>query len=123
MKPDVHYCLITNLSGVVRYKKYTNRKHYICRKCLWSYTSQGRLEAHKMYCYHKAQRVVMPEPEEAVYQFGLRSQSKTERAAFLIVADFESLLIPENNPSSPRLNKHVPLCICLQSGVYYTAVL
>ncbi|XP_067673083.1 uncharacterized protein [Haliotis asinina] len=105
--PNMHYCLITRLNGLVRYRKGEKNMCFVCRKCLWSFSSKTRLEAHKTYCYTKAQRVDLPKPEEAVYQFGLRSQSKTERAKFLIVADFESLLVPEQGNTS-RLNRHVP---------------
>ncbi|XP_046570763.1 uncharacterized protein LOC124279013 [Haliotis rubra] len=105
--PNTHYCLITNLNRLVRNRKGNTNMCFVCRKCLWSYSSQERLEAHKHYCFKKAQRVILPKPEEAVYEFGLRSQSKTERAKFLIVADFESLLVTEDDDSS-RLNRHVP---------------
>ncbi|XP_048256619.1 uncharacterized protein LOC125382162 [Haliotis rufescens] len=107
-KADTHFCLITKLKIFVKNpEKKRSNQYYICRKCLWTYSSQERLNKHKGYCFDKAQRVNMPKPEKAVYQFGLRSEAKTERAKFLIVADFESLLLPVENHAS-RLNRHVP---------------
>ncbi|XP_041377440.1 uncharacterized protein LOC121389858 [Gigantopelta aegis] len=107
-----HYVLITSLAALVRQSNNHNNK-YICRKCLWTFSSEDCLLNHKSYCYHKAQKTTMPEPDKTTKQFGLGHMSKTVRVPFVIFSDFECILSPleEDNPDghhTQRIQHHVP---------------
>lgn len=106
-----HYCLITNLQALVRPGN-THAGRVICRKCLWSFTSEERLENHKPYCFTKAQRIEMPSKDQNVLEFTQRQHSFKQLVDFVVYADFESIL--DKNKSDNRIDaqnatqRHVP---------------
>lgn len=97
-----------------------NHKKYVCRICLWGYSSEERLESHKPYCYHKAQTVRMPKPDKAIHSFGKGNLSHTVKIPFVIYADFETVLAirsrGERNGHSAHSETH-SLLIFLQGGL------
>ncbi|XP_041350453.1 uncharacterized protein LOC121369418 [Gigantopelta aegis] len=107
-----HYVLITSLAGLVRRPGDSNSKH-ICRKCLWIFTSEDCRLKHVPYCYHKAQRIKMPEPDKTTRQFGLGHMSKTVRIPFVIFSNFECILSPVEEDDTAdglthRIQHHEP---------------
>ena len=115
-----HYCLVKNLSGLL--KSQVNKhdhKLYFCLNCLNSFDKPEKLEKHKEYCdEEESVKINMPAPDSFIK---FKNYLYSERAPFAIYADFESLLKPLNtcepNPNKSytlKYQKHEPV-----SFVYY----
>ena len=115
-----HYCLVKNLSGLL--KSQVNKhdhKLYFCLNCLNSFDKPEKLEKHKEYCdEEESVKINMPAPDSFIK---FKNYLYSERAPFVIYADFESLLKPLNtckpNPNKSytlKYQKHEPV-----SFVYY----
>ena len=115
-----HYCLVKKLSALLS-SQVNNHGHklYFCLNCLNGYDDLEKLEQHKEYCSEEESiKINMPKPDTYIK---FKSYLYSERAPFVIYADFESLLKPldtckpdPNKSYTHKYNKHEPL-----SFVYY----
>ena len=116
-----HYCLVKNLSALLSHQLNKHKsKLYFCLNCLIGYDKQEKLDRHKEYCSEKESiKIKMPPPETYL---NFKKFVHSEKAAFVIYADFESILKPivdKENPDSKtsytnKYQKHEPV-----SYVYY----
>ena len=98
-----HYCLIKNLSALLT-SQINNRKGklYFCLNCLNGYDEPEKLECHKEYCSEKESvKIIMPPPDTYLK---FKNFIHSEKAPFVIYADFESLIKPLDN-CDPDPNK------------------
>ena len=115
-----HYCYVKNLSALLssQVNKH-DHKLYFCLNCLSGYDDPEKLEKHKEYCSEEESiKINMPKPDTYIK---FKNYLYSERAPFVIYADFESLLKPldtckpdPNKSYTHKYNKHEPL-----SFVYY----
>ena len=115
-----HYCLVKNLSALLSSQVNKHKsKLYFCLNCLNGYNDPEKLEKHKEYCSEEESiKINMPAPNTYIK---FKNYLYSERAPFVIYADFESLLKPldtckpdPNKSYTHKYNKHEPL-----SFVYY----
>ena len=114
-----HYCLIRSFSRLMRYRTKHHGVQYFCYNCLHSYTSEQRLNKHKVLCFkRKLQATNFPEREEdkCVEFKGLKKQLPVP---FVIYADFESYTqkidhcAPDPSESNTtKYQKHTPSGFC-----------
>lgn len=126
-----HYVYIKNLSRLVRSQltKHTE-KTYICRRCLWHFSSQDKLSAHTIVCgTFEPCKAEMPS-EGSIIKF-TQYNNKFEHP-FVIYYDFESLLVPidddnliqntgqtkekekkDDTSYTIKMKKHVPYSFCI----------
>ena len=119
-----HYVLINNFNRLMysTYKKREHRKYY-CKRCLHAFGHISTLDEHKLWCgKHKSQRIVFPLGENKIMKF--RNFQNQLRYPFIIIADFESLLLPVYGPlpdpsksNTSILQEHIP---CAYSYVMIT---
>ena len=98
-----HYCLVKNTSALLA-SQINNHKgtSHICLNCINGFKSIDSLNKHKEYCYNnECVKIVMP-PPRTYLKFNKFRYS--ERAPFVIYADFESLIKPMDN-CDPDPNK------------------
>ena len=110
-----HYCLINNLSRLLTSQvNNRKRKFYYCLNCLNGYDEPEKLEQHKKYCSEeKSIKINMPPPDTFIK---FKNFLHSERAPFVIYADFESLLKPlegcdpdPNKSYTKKYQKHEPV--------------
>ena len=115
-----HYCLVKNLSALLSSQVNKHKsKLYFCLNCLNGYDDLEKLEKHKEYCSEEESiKINMPPPDTYIK---FKNYLYSERAPFVIYADFESILKPldtcEPDPNKSytlKYQKHEPL-----SFVYY----
>ena len=98
-----HYCLVKNISALLT-SQINNHDHkrHICLNCINSFKSIDSLNEHKEYCYNnECVKIEMP-PSGTYLRF--KNFRYSERAPFVIYADFESLIKPIDN-CDPDPNK------------------
>ena len=113
-----HYCLVKNTSALLA-SQINNHKGTcnICLNCFNGFKSTDRLNKHKEYCYNnECVKIVMPPPGTYLKFKNFRC---SERAPFVIYADFESLIKPMDNcdpdPNksyTKKYQKHKPSGFC-----------
>ena len=98
-----HYCLVKNLSALLRTQiNKSESKLYFCLNCLNGYDKPEKLENHKEYCSeNESVKINMP-PANTYLEF--KNFINSEKAPFAIYADFESLIKPIDN-CDPDPNK------------------
>ena len=109
-----HYCLVKNTSALLasqinRHKGTSN----ICLNCMNGFKSKDSLDKHKEYCYNnECVNIVMPPPNTFLKFKNFRC---SERAPFVIYADFESFIKPmdscdpdPNKSYTKKYQKHKP---------------
>ena len=115
-----HYCYVKNESALLSSQVNSHgHKRYFCLNCLNGYDTPEKLEKHKEYCSEEESiKINMPKPDTYIK---FKNYLYSERAPFVIYADFESLLKPldtckpdPNKSYTHKYNKHEPL-----SFVYY----
>ena len=109
-----HYCLVKNLSALLasQINRHKGTSH-ICLNCINGFKSKDSLKKHKEYCYNnECVNIVMP-PPNTFLKFDKFHFS--ERAPFVIYADFESFIKPmdscDPNPNhsyTKKYQKHKP---------------
>ena len=104
-----HYCLVKNLSALLTSQLNKRKcKFYYCLNCLNGYDDLEKLDNHKEYCNEKESIKINMPPPNTYLKFN--KFFKTEKAPFVIYADFESLIKPlkncEPNPNQSYTNKH-----------------
>ena len=98
-----HYCLVKNISALLM-SQINNHKgtRNICLNCMNGFKSTDSLNKHKEYCYNnECVKIVMPPPGSYLKFKNFRC---SEKAPFVIYADFESLIKPMDN-CDPNPNK------------------
>ena len=110
-----HYCLVKNISALFASQINNNHKgtRYYCLNCFNGFKSKDSLDKHKEYCYNnECVNIVMPPPNTFIK---FKSFSYSERAPFVIYADFESFIKPmlscnpdPNRSYTKKYQKHKP---------------
>ena len=88
-----HYCLVKNTSALLA-SQINNHKgtSNICLNCINGFKSKDSLNKHKEYCYNnECVNIIMPPPNTFLKFKNFRC---SERAPFVIYADFESFIKP-----------------------------
>ena len=110
-----HYCLINNLSRLLTSQVNSRKgKLYFCLNCLNGYDEEEKLNKHKEYCSEEESiKINMPPPETYIK---FKNYLYSERAPFVIYADFESILKPlegcdpdPNKSYTKKYQKHEPV--------------
>ena len=101
-----HYCLVKNKSALLASQ---NNNHKGSREyCLNCFNSSESLEKHMEYCIRN-ECVKINMPPEGTYTY-FKKFANSEKAPFVIYADFESLIKPlqscDPNPNRSYTNKH-----------------
>ena len=117
---NTHYCLVKNLSALlISQVNKRKSKFYFCLNCLNGYNTPEKLENHKEYCNEKESIKINMPPPETYLKF--EKYHYSERAPFVIYADFECILKPlntcepdPNKSYTKKYQKHKPV-----SFVYY----
>ena len=109
-----HYCLVKNLSALLA-SQINNHKgtSNICLNCINGFKSKDSLNKHKEYCYNNECVNIMMPPPKTFLKFDKFRFS--ERAPFVIYADFESFIKPmdscdpdPNKSYTKKYQKHKP---------------
>ena len=109
-----HYCLIKNISSLLSSQINNNdHKRYFCLNCINSFKTEDSLDKHKEYCYNnECVNIMMPQPNTFL---NFKSFRYSERAPFVIYADFESFIKPmdscnpdPNHSYTKKYQKHKP---------------
>ena len=115
-----HYCLVKNISALLssQINKHKGSRHF-CLNCFNGFDTPESLNNHKEYCYNnECVKINMP-PTGLFLEF--KNFVHSEKAPFVIYADFESLIKPldvcDPDPEksyTKKYQKHEPV-----SFVYY----
>ena len=109
-----HYCLVKNRSALLA-SQINNHKgtSHICLNCINGFKSEKSLIKHKEYCYNNECVNIMMPPPNTFLKFDKFRFS--ERAPFVIYADFESFIKPmdscdpdPNKSYTKKYQKHKP---------------
>ena len=109
-----HYCLVKNTSALLA-SQINNHKgtSNICLNCINGFKSKDSLNKHKEYCYNNECVNIMMPPPNTFLKF--KNFRYSERAPFVIYADFESFIKtmdncdPDPNRSyTKKYQKHKP---------------
>ena len=109
-----HYCLVKNLSALLasQINRHKGTSH-ICLNCINGFKSEKSLIKHKEYCYNNECVNIMMPPPNTFLKFDKFRFS--ERAPFVIYADFESFIKPmdscdpdPNKSYTKKYQKHKP---------------
>ncbi|CAB0029488.1 unnamed protein product [Trichogramma brassicae] len=100
-----HYVLIKNLSALLSSQlSRTRKKCHICERCLQVFYTSKRLKDHEKYCsLMKICKTKLPKPGAQVY---FKDYKKQLRQPFVLYADFEAIIKPENNNNSNIVSSH-----------------
>ena len=103
IEEKTHYVLVKNKSALIA-SQINNHEHkrHLCLNCFNSFNSPETLEKHKEYCYeNESVNIIMPQ-QGTFLRF--KNFLYSEKAPFVVYADFESLIKPMDN-CSPDPNK------------------
>ena len=77
------------------YTLYCGRK-YFCHYCLQAFSTEGILKRHIKNCFknNDKQKIVMPKKCEYIK---FKNYERKIKSSFMAYADFESILVPEDN--------------------------
>ena len=73
----------------------TYRKHF-CHYCLHTFIPEAILKCHIKYCFKITHKQTIKRPKEGEY-VKLKKIERKIKSSFMIYADFESILVPEDN--------------------------
>ena len=115
-----HYCYVKNESALLASQVNSHKgKLYFCLNCLNGFDTPEKLDKHNEYCGEEESVKINMPPPGTYLKF--KNYLYSERAPFVIYADFESLLKPletckpdPNKSYTYKYNKHEPV-----SFVYY----
>ena len=115
IEEKTHYTLVKNKSALIA-SQINNHKgsREICLNCFNSFNTSEALEKHKDYCYNnECVKTLMPPPGTYLR---FKNFLHSEKAPFVIYADFESLIKPMDNcdpdPNksyTKKIQKHKPI--------------
>ena len=109
-----HYCLVKNTSALLasQINKHKGTSN-ICLNCINGFKTEKSLNKHKEYCYNNECVNIMMEPPNTFLNF--KNFRYSERAPFVIYADFESFIKPmdscnpdPNKSYTKKYQKHKP---------------
>ena len=103
IEEKTHYTLVKNKSALIA-SQINNHKgsRHICLNCFNSFNSPETLKTHKEYCYeNESVKTLMP--QQGTY-LRFKNFLHSEKAPFVVYADFESLIKPMDN-CNPDPNK------------------
>ena len=110
-----HYAIIKDFNTFMHdHNLHRGRKHF-CRYCLEGFSAEEILKRHIMDCFKSngKQSIIMPKKEEYVK---FKKYERKIRSPFIIYADFESILVPEDNrkqnPEEFYTNKYQKHIVC-----------
>ena len=113
-----HYCLINNLSRLIRSKL---TKHHetaeICRSCLNHFPNKDKLKNHEEYCFqNETIKIEMPKEGSSI---SFKHHNRAIKVPFVVYADFEAFTkeiktIPQNDrvAFTQRYQHHQPSGFC-----------
>ena len=113
-----HYCLINNLSRLIRSKL---TKHHetaeICRSCLNHFPDQKKLKNHEEYCFqNETIKIEMPKEGSSI---SFKHHNRAIKVPFVVYADFEAFTkeiktIPQNDrvAFTQKYQHHQPSGFC-----------
>ena len=114
------YGLIKDFSRLIRWQitKDTNRKIYICKRCLCHFIKEELFEKHIKYCSNNESVAVLIPPNNAKLQF--QNYHKKLPIPFVVYADFECFTKPlqtcqpyPHDSYTYSYQKHEPSGFCL----------
>ena len=113
-----HYCLINNLSRLIR-SSLTNHNGpvEICRSCLNHFPDKDKLQNHEKYCFqNEAIKIEMPKEGSSI---SFKHHNRAIKVPFVVYADFEAFtkeikMIPQNDRVSftQKYQHHQPSGFC-----------
>ena len=104
-----HYVGVTNLSALFNTQTLTTARiqSYWCESCLHGFSRQSTLDKHRVLCESsKVGATVFTMPPKEKLSLKFNDLHKTVSPAYVVYADFESLLVPTDDPSRPQI--HMP---------------
>ena len=107
-----HYVVIKSLSRLLagRTADTSGRQSFVCKFCLYSFSSELLLKKHEVSCSeHAAVNAQFPVEPMNILKF--KNHGNSLEVPFVIYADFEAILVEvddDENKSTRKLNKHVP---------------
>ena len=104
-----HYVGVTNLNNLLNSHVTRIRSHW-CEACLHGFSRQSTLEKHRVLCENSfigSTVYTMPSKEKLCLKFA--DLHKTVSPAYVVYADFESLLIPNNNTNDDQRRPQIHL--------------
>ena len=103
IEEKTHYVLVKNESALIA-SQINNHDHkrHLCLNCFYSFKTKVALDNHKEYCYDN-ESVKITMPQQGTY-LRFKNFLYSEKAPFVVYADFESLIKPMDN-CSPDPNK------------------
>ena len=113
-----HYCLINNMSRLIRSKL---TKHHetaeICRSCLNHFPNKDKLKNHEEYCFqNETIKIEMPKEESSI---SFKHHNRSIKVPFVVYADFEAFTkeiktIPQNDrvAFTQKYQHHQPSGFC-----------
>ena len=113
-----HYCLINNMSRLIRSKL---TKHHetaeICRSCLNHFPNKDKLKNHEEYCFqNETIKIEMPKEGSSI---SFMHHNRSIKVPFVVYADFEAFTkeiktIPQNDrvAFTQKYQRHQPSGFC-----------
>ena len=118
IEEKTHYTLVKNKSALIasQINNHGHKRHF-CLNCFNSFNSPETLETHKEYCYeNESVKTLMPPPGTYLR---FKNFLHSEKAPFVIYADFECKIIRMDNCDSDpnksytkKYQKHEPVSFC-----------
>lgn len=117
-----HFCWIKNLARLSLSTVRSGNRHkiFICDRCLNYFSTEVKLQQHALDCGEReAVRVLMPQTEKERF-IKFQNFDRKERVPYIVYADFEALLIPQDNIDmdemvsgsyTQKTHKHVPYSV------------
>ena len=107
--------LITSLSGMLSTNKTNNSKLYRCRRCLYPFREEQKLNNHQDFCKQfKGQKIEMPKNTHTYFD----NFDKMVKCPVEVYADFEAVVVPNDDDSeggsTKKTTKHVPCAYALK---------
>lgn len=103
-KAGFHYCLINNLSRLLRPVKQSGDRIYVCRKCLLTFRKENLFNAHNTHCSPDNPQVCnMPKENNKILQFS--KPSARLKPWFTIYGDFECILTKSQLGGDPDMSR------------------
>jgi len=108
-----HYVYVKHLSRLIAHRSNHKCRSHVCLSCLQVFSSERVLEKHERCCLvHSPQQIVFPEPDKCKLTFD--SRRCEHPFDFYYVADFESILKPDDDDDDSTLvNTHETAGFCL----------
>ena len=127
-KENSHYVLVNNISALLasQINNHDHKRHF-CLNCFCGYTNKESLNKHKEYCYNN-ECVKLSMPPAGTY-LRFKNFLHSEKAPFVIYADFESLVKsmdncdPDPNKSyTKKYQKHEPTSFSYYIKCFFESV-